>query len=135
MFIQVIGTRPKRLVASSNRSRLRGWFSLYAACSASSSAASRVRSRSVMTGTVGPGTPWAQPSAESVAGSTLDVGELLADLAVPEAEHVDSPDVTRSAVITHPGVGPAQHPPVAADEGLLLGEGRLARLGEHLPPR
>ena len=34
MFIHVIGTRPKRLPASSKRARLRGWCSRYAACSA-----------------------------------------------------------------------------------------------------
>ena len=48
MFIQVMGTRPKRLSASPKRARLRGWACVYAACSASRREASRVRSRVAM---------------------------------------------------------------------------------------
>src|SRR4029077_17666351 len=58
--------------------------------------------------------------------SALDVGELLADLPVPEPQHVGASDVPRGPVVVHPLEPPAQHPAVAGDERLLLGERGLA---------
>src|SRR5512139_122219 len=70
----------------------------------------------------------------SSASSPLDVGELLADLAVPEAEYVDPAHVARGTIGLGPVEAPPQEAPVVADERLLLGERRPGGGAEQLLP-
>src|SRR5204863_875973 len=76
-----------------------------------------------------------QTQLPAVAGalSALDVGELLGDLAVPEAQHVGSSHVP-GPVVPGPVEAPAQDSAVAADERLLLGERRVRSVAEHVDP-